>query len=309
MVDASFFSVILPVYNTPESLLRRAIESLINQSFTEWELLIIEDGSYQDILKIKNTFNSKRITYFSGSHLGVSHARNIGISNAQGRYIVFLDADDEFLSNHLSSLYQEIHNQKYPEALFRTGMIHSFQGRRIETGLYNEKEYDNSIRFILSTFYGVISFCVARSIFENIRFNESARYFEDSDFFVRALLKFPLYQVPNYTCVAHAHINQTSHRMFFDANAYQNVKSNINTIQDLFRQHPEIKQYLPKGFTGQLISDKYLQHANGLLLASKLRPAIGCLLHSIITNRKISNIIYYIKFVLKVPYKMLSKSK
>ena len=306
MAQQPIFSIVLPVHNTSEILLERAIASVLNQSYENWELIIIEDGDCPSLSHIRKKFAASNIIHECTPHHGVSHARNQGISLARGAYIAFLDSDDEFCRDHLSSLYAKIAEQGFPKALFRTGMIHCIRGQRIQTGLYSQTKFKNRIRFILSSFYGVISFCVAKSIFEDFRFNENASFFEDSDFFIRVLLKYPLYQVQKYTCIAHAHTDQSSHRMFFGPRAMVNVESNIRTMQELFEQRPEIMTYLPNGFARQLISDKYLQHANGLLIASNFKHAITCLVRSISMNTKIGNFMYYAKFALKAPFKMIS---
>lgn len=91
-------SIIVPVYNA-ESMLNRCIDSVINQKFPDWELLLIDDGSTDCSGKICDEYASKdsRIRVFHKVNGGVSSARNIGLDNALGKWITFIDSDDKIL--------------------------------------------------------------------------------------------------------------------------------------------------------------------------------------------------------------------
>ena len=88
-------SIIIPIYNT-EMYLTRCIESVETQTFKEWELILIDDGSTDDSLQLCEKFAQKdnRIRVIHTENLGVSMARNLGINEANGKCITFIDADD-----------------------------------------------------------------------------------------------------------------------------------------------------------------------------------------------------------------------
>src|SRR3989338_7703392 len=87
-------SVIMPVYNG-EKYLREAIESILNQSFSDFELFIINDGSTDGTAGIIASFHDPRIVYLKNeSNLGLSRSYNRGIDAARGKYIARMDADD-----------------------------------------------------------------------------------------------------------------------------------------------------------------------------------------------------------------------
>jgi glycosyltransferase involved in cell wall biosynthesis len=94
-------TVIIPTYNRA-SVLSRAISSVEKQTFTDWELIVVDDGSTDDTksLIIKHLKNSK-ITSFFQNNRGVSAARNLGIKQSRGEWLAFLDSDDEWLPNKL----------------------------------------------------------------------------------------------------------------------------------------------------------------------------------------------------------------
>jgi glycosyltransferase involved in cell wall biosynthesis len=112
-MDNPFFSVIIPSYNRYNRLIQ-AIESVLSQSFRDFELIVIDDGSTDNTPEIKDIFNGK-IKYFRQENSGVSSARNKGISSANGMYIAFLDSDDLWLPSKLQ--VQADYIKKNPEIL------------------------------------------------------------------------------------------------------------------------------------------------------------------------------------------------
>lgn len=105
------FSVIIPVYNKA-NFIERAIISVLNQTYSNFELIIIDDGSTDCSKQKIEAILDPRIKYYFKKNAGVSSARNLGIQKAKFKYIAFLDADDIWLSNHLEKFYVLI--GKYP---------------------------------------------------------------------------------------------------------------------------------------------------------------------------------------------------
>jgi len=98
----SLVSIILPTYNR-EKYLNRSIDSVLNQTYKNWELLIIDDGSSDETLSlVKNYLNQfSNIRYFFHENRGAAYSMNIGMQNSRGKFITFLGSDDEYLANHL----------------------------------------------------------------------------------------------------------------------------------------------------------------------------------------------------------------
>ena len=88
-----YLSVVIPLFNK-EKQIKRTIDSILNQAFSDFELIIINDGSTDASLKIVSGIKDERIRIINQSNSGVSVARNRGISESQGEYLFFLDADD-----------------------------------------------------------------------------------------------------------------------------------------------------------------------------------------------------------------------
>ena len=104
-----YFSIIIPLYNK-EKHIKDTLNSVWSQSFTDFEVIIVNDGSTDHSLEKINSIDDKRLNIFSTKNQGVSNARNYGISKANAELIVFLDADDIWLEHHLQDL-KELYDQ------------------------------------------------------------------------------------------------------------------------------------------------------------------------------------------------------
>lgn len=103
-VDLPFFSVIITTYNRA-TLLKRALDSLIAQTETDWEAIIVDDGSVDDtaFAVLPYLRDDSKITYFKQKNAGYSGAKNTGIFLSKGKFITFLDSDDEYAPTHLET--------------------------------------------------------------------------------------------------------------------------------------------------------------------------------------------------------------
>lgn len=98
-------SVIIPAYNAARTV-RRCIKSVLDQTYTEWEMIIVDDGSKDDTLDICQSYDDSRIRVLHKENGGVSSARNMGLKFAQGDYIAFIDSDDFIEADYLEHLSQ-----------------------------------------------------------------------------------------------------------------------------------------------------------------------------------------------------------
>jgi glycosyltransferase involved in cell wall biosynthesis len=102
MNEPPFFSIVLPTYNRASTIFK-AIESVLGQSYPQWELIVVDDGSSDETRNIVESYNDRRIRYFWKTNEERSIARNFGIDNSQGVFVSFLDSDDFILDCHLST--------------------------------------------------------------------------------------------------------------------------------------------------------------------------------------------------------------
>jgi len=107
------FSVVIPLYNK-EHYIVNTIQSVLNQTFQDYELIVVDDGSKDNSYEVAKTVHSERINLIHQENQGVAVARNTGVENANGEYIAFLDADDCWYPNYLQVLSDLI--DQFPES-------------------------------------------------------------------------------------------------------------------------------------------------------------------------------------------------
>lgn len=113
-------SVIIPTYNSSHYV-TEAIDSVLRQTFRDFEIIVIDDGSTDDTQSLMSRYGSP-VRYIRQANGGVSHARNRGIEESRGRYVAFLDADDTWLPNKLEKQMDAISKQPYFKACYSAFM-------------------------------------------------------------------------------------------------------------------------------------------------------------------------------------------
>ena len=117
------FSVIIPVYNT-EKYLKKCLDSVFNQSFSDYEVIVVNDGSTDGSIDIINEYKVELINLEKKETIGPSYARNLGVSKAKGEYILFLDSDDYYEPDyHLASSASEAYTNMFIDALKVKGVL------------------------------------------------------------------------------------------------------------------------------------------------------------------------------------------
>ncbi len=113
-----FFSVIIPLYNK-ENYLKNTLNCVFNQTFVDFEVIVVNDGSTDNSIKVVEEYKDERLIVIHQKNQGVSVARNTGMAHAKANYLCFLDADDLWKTNHLQVFYDTI--AKFPEAKMYCG--------------------------------------------------------------------------------------------------------------------------------------------------------------------------------------------
>lgn len=191
-------SVILPVFNG-ERYIEKAVESVLNQSFEDFELIIVNDGSTDSTLEIINGFDDERIRIIDQANQGPGAARNNAMKITDSQYVMFLDADDWYSEDCLETAYSEA--TKYDSDLTFFQMINYNDGEIYENDWFDLKTFDSSFEnraFHPSETPGSIfdlSVGVCQKIYNaeflkriDARFPEGI-FFEDMPFFFYVYLK------------------------------------------------------------------------------------------------------------------------
>ncbi len=142
-------SIIMPVYNS-EKYLSMALESLLNQTLKDIEIICIDDGSTDNSMQILEDFQKKdnRIIILSQNHLYAGVARNYGMSVASGKYLSFLDADDYFVPQMLEKAYVNAEEEKADIVIFNGEyFVDNLESAYMSTGFLKESLMPNSNGF------------------------------------------------------------------------------------------------------------------------------------------------------------------
>ena len=213
-------SIIIPAYQA-SAFLERAIESVLRQSFTGWEIIIINDGSTDSTPELSNSWAQKdrRISVIHQANKGLSGARNRGISRARGNYIQFLDADDELLSTKLAMQLQLLEEMPHIDIIFGNGTY--AESGKTTASLYPPPRPNHFRLSLLIRNFIVVNSPLIRSrlLDEGLQFKEvsSSRYpiygCEDWEFWLRAaFLNHTFYFSTEISICNHLHDSNMSAR-------------------------------------------------------------------------------------------------
>ena len=204
MAASPYFSVIIPTYNRAQ-FLPQAIRSVLAQQMTNWELIIIDDGSTDETPAVAESFRTDpRIRYHRQTNAELNAARNQGIQLAEGEYLLFLDDDDRFEPDHLQILYAFLSSTEEQQAVVRTGMWVQLTKQRQASSFLDLQAY-HPVQQLWLRPTNLLSFAFHHSVFEHHTFAEEFVLGDDFHFLIKVLLDFPLVQLEDFTVTYYQH--------------------------------------------------------------------------------------------------------
>jgi glycosyltransferase involved in cell wall biosynthesis len=204
---APFFSIVIPTFNRAD-MLSKAIDSVVAQSYSDWELIIVDDGSTDNTKALVDNYCSidKRIRYIYQENAERSAARNNGIVNAKGEFICFLDSDDYYLPQRIEFLAQNIIDSGF---IFYTGLVlETKKGKEHR----NEKPVNGLKKFneLCSATIHSQQVCIPNSIAKKFKFDIQFRIGEDLELWLRINNEFPFHYFDNaFHVVLVDHVDRT----------------------------------------------------------------------------------------------------
>lgn len=193
-----FFSIVIPLYNK-EKHIQKTIMSVLLQTFQDFEIIVVNDGSQDRSANIIEGLDDKRITLIHQENGGVSLARNKGIKESNADYIVFLDADDIWLPNHLES-FIELITRFTTAGLYATAYkVRDLEGKDSDIKIYG---MNNNIYSLIPNYFESMAngdnlvwtsaVCIPKTIFENnnIWFPVGEKFGEDQYLWARIAAQF-----------------------------------------------------------------------------------------------------------------------
>ncbi len=214
-LNAPTISVICPVHNR-EGWLSDTIESVMAQDFDDFELILVDDGSFDSSVRIMQEYAQRypqKITVLTQKNAGVSSARNLGISKARGQYIAFIDSDDLWITNKLSRQLDSM--MFHGELISQTNEIWIRRGKRVNAMNKHAKHRGR-------IFYDCLPLCcvspsavmIERRVFDEVGvFDERLKVVEDYDLWLRISCKYKIGLVSEALVIKHGgHDDQLSRR-------------------------------------------------------------------------------------------------
>jgi glycosyltransferase involved in cell wall biosynthesis len=262
-----FFSIIIPTYNRA-SLISKAINSLLAQTYSNWELIVIDDGSKDNTQAVVAAFNDNRINYIYQKNSERSAARNNGIRNAKGTYICFLDSDDYYLQNRLELLYTYLKHHNFPVAFHYTGMV--IDGNGTLSTRKEKKPGQNIYDHLAVSVIHSQQVCIHRSILEQFQYDINFHIGEDMELWLRIAEKYKIHYIDDQFTVAVVEHDTRS----VNIKLYNSFPDRLRMLNAIFKENHPGKNISGK-LKHELISDcyfgtaKYYIYQNNRLAAIK----------------------------------------
>lgn len=238
-------SVIIPVYNG-EKTIKTTIDSVLNQTFTDFELLVVNDGSQDSTLAVVNEIQDARIRVFSFPNSGVSASRNRGLAEAKGEFISFLDADDLWTPDKLETQLKAL--QENPQAAVAyscTDWIDE-SGQFLRAGGHMTVNGNAYEKLLLRDFVESGSNpLIRRQALEEVgTFDESLAFAEDWDLWLRLAARYEYVAVPSAQILYRISPESAS------SNIWKMEVGSLKVIERHFAQAPESLQPLKRETLG-----------------------------------------------------------
>ena len=240
------FSIVIPLYNKA-NYIENTLKSVLNQTFADYEIIVINDGSTDDSVTKVIGFNDSRIQLFNQKNQGASVARNLGIEKAKYEYIAFLDADDLWMTNHLEILNGLIQNfpnagifaSRY-ELVFNNGKndIPTFKGISADYEGIIPDYFETSLPNPIATSSSIV---IPKGVFEKTGyFKPTISSGQDVDMWIRIASKYPVV-ISNKVTASYLHYIEDS------LSKTPILDKKLNDFKDYKQEeesNPSLKKYL-----------------------------------------------------------------
>jgi glycosyltransferase involved in cell wall biosynthesis len=233
---APFFSIVIPVHNRVSCLIE-AIRSVLIQKVENYEILVIDDGSTDDIASAVASFKHSSLNYYRlPDNQGVTSARNFGIVKANGKYICFLDSDDVFMPNKLSVLYELHikHEAEQPVFMYGGWEWMNFETNRVRA--VRQPDKSGLIEGWPRWCYNIVPDMVERNFIQTHLFNKDLKSYELFELLIQL---FKDGRTVFTTEIISRYRDHTGERVS------SNIKNSLHTIDYLFQNHLEFIEQVP----------------------------------------------------------------
>lgn len=280
------FSIIIPTYNRA-TFIEKTIESALNQTYPNYEIIVIDDGSTDNTEEVINNMNSSKVSYHKIKNSERGAARNYGASIAKGEYVNFFDSDDILYPNHLSEAYQLIVKNKKPEIINISFDVRDPEGKLLTKGM----SYSGDLNLQLVKRGNILS-CngvfIRKDISKTHPFNEDRRLSgsEDYELWLRLSSEYPIH----YSNIVSSSIINHDDRSVLTMNKEKLIIRFSTLVESLMKNKKFVEKF--GRYKNNLLANNYTYISLHIALAG---------------NYKSDTIKYLTKAIIKKPQLILSK--
>lgn len=298
------FSIIIPTFNR-SNIITIAINSVINQTFSDWELIVVDDGSTDNTKEIVESYKNPKIKYIYQKNSERSAARNNGLNNANGEWICFLDSDDYILPNYLQNLRAELNT--FSTDCFLVGHIKTGESLNEEIKTKSLPQLDYLVDYCLENNETIptCSVIARRTVYENNKFDERLNNWEDTYLFLIILSKYQYTSLNLYGYVWVFH-EESGNFIIENKVNLPFIKKYILTINDLFLNHGSELKIRGHKFSlkKQHIRMKLKMFFYRAYLQNEVKLMFSILIMHFDNKIYATDFTYYLKSLIKIIYKL-----
>jgi glycosyltransferase involved in cell wall biosynthesis len=277
MIDVPLVSVVMPAFNV-DWCVRRAVDSILAQTFRAWELIVVNDGSTDDTRGVLASYGNA-IRVINQENRGMSAARNAGIRAAQGSLVAFLDADDCWLPEKLAQQVELLQRRLEIGFCSTSARIESPGGEFLNLWQCPNKGTD-----VLQTLFaenaaiagGCSAVVVRKELLDQVGlFDERLRGFEDPDLWIR------LAAVTGYACIDEALVVVVRRENSVSRNLHEMRKAALISMS---KNRPLLPAHLRGKFWRKCLASVYTDYAKGAYRAGRVGAAIADTLRALLLS-------------------------
>jgi len=264
-------SVIIPTHNRPDFLVR-ALTSVVEQTYTNWEVIIIDDGSpvgVYDDLQIK--FSSDQFIWNRQPQSGPGVARKNGIKLASGDFFCFLDDDDYYLPDHFYPLVRAAESPSHQ--IYRSGLL----GVSAEGEVTQTPGYENGLPTLPQYWKSpsnLTALLIGRAVIEKVPIDTVRTTIEDFTWLTRVFSHFDLFQLDNYSAAYVIHDANRNN----DSYGKQYLWDRLNAMEAAY-EYGEVASILSPSLKRNWISHQYFHFTRNSIRLGKWRQAIWAIVN------------------------------
>ncbi len=198
MENKPFVSIIMPAYNAEKTIVE-SIESVLRQTYINWELIVVNDGSKDSTSAVVLAINDERVRLIEQENGGVANARNNGLNNAKGEYIAFLDSDDLWVEEKLERQVTTLVGGNNKMCFAKTWCFGENLNQTTDCFVNVALDFEDRDKILIYDFIPILTVLIAKDVLDDVgNFDETLHGVEDWDLWIRVLQKYEAIYVDEF---------------------------------------------------------------------------------------------------------------